>query len=173
MNLKINALGSFCNSWPILTITQNNNKFEYSIQEETTLNIVLDNAPFQIGMYNKSFGTNRVWDTKTDSDGNIIQDKSIKINLIEIDEVDISHLLIKLDYNSIEQGYLTIHDSHIRFNGEWNFPTGKNPYDWIIDTTYQQTNEYRDVSYFSDSTIINNYRDHHHYIQKIKKLLDI
>jgi hypothetical protein len=66
-----------------------------------------------------------------------------------------------------------VHDACLRFNGDWHFPIGDNPYDWIIDTTYQQTNEYRDTSYFSDYTIINNYSEHYQYITKIRNLLDI
>lgn len=173
MNLEIKAQGFFCNTWPVMTIIQAENKYEYQIEEETDVNATLDNAPFQIGMYNKSFGTNRVWDTKSDSSGNIVADKFIKIKDITMDGVSVLHLLVKMDYNSKEQGCYTIYDSCLRFNGNWNFDIGENPYDWIIDKTYQQTNEYRDTSYFSDYTIINNYSDHYHYINKIKKILDI
>jgi hypothetical protein len=173
MNLEIKAQGFFCNTWPVLTITQNGTKFEYSVENETDVSIVLDNAPFQLGMYNKSFGTNRVWDTKTDNNGNIVQDKFIKFTKISIDDVSVLPLLIKIDYNSKEQGCHIVHDACLRFNGDWHFPIGDNPYDWIIDTTYQQTNEYRDTSYFSDYTIINNYSEHYQYITKIRNLLDI
>lgn len=173
MNLEIKATGFFYNTWPILTITQNGTKFDYPIENETDVSIVLENAPFQLGMYNKSFGTNKIYDTKLDASGNILEDKFIKIEEIEIDEVSILWLLRKVDYNSKEQGCLMVTDSCLRFNGEWNFPIGDNPYDWIIDTKYQKTNEYRDTSYFSDYTIINNYSDHYQYINKIRKILDI
>ena len=173
MNLEIKAQGFFCNTWPIMTITQGENKYEYHLEEETDVSITLDDAPFQLGMYNKSFGTNHVWDTKTDDAGNITADKFIEIKEIQIDEVSILRLLSKVDYNSKEQGCLIVHDNCLRFNGGWNFSIGDNPYDWIIDTTYQKTNEYRDTSYFSDYTILNNYSDHYQYINKIKKLLDI
>ena len=173
MNLEIKAHGFFCNTWPVLTIAQNGTKFEYSVENETDVSIVLDNAPFQLGMHNKSFGTNKIYDTKLDASGNILADKFIKIEEIKIDEVSVLRLLPKVDYNSKEQGSIIIHDSCLRFNGDWSFPIGNNPYDWIIDTTYQQTNEYRDTSYFSDYTILNNYSDHYQYINKIRKLLDI
>lgn len=187
MNLEIKAHGFFCNTWPVLTITQHGTKFEYPVEEETDISIVLDNAPFQLGMHNKnkqfrlvhsgmhnnSFSTNRVWDTKSDASGNIIADKFIELKEIKIDEVSVLRLLPKVDYDSEEQGSIAIHDNCLRFNGDLNFPISDNPYDWIIDTTYQQTNEYRDTSYFSDYTILNNYSDHYQYINKIKKLLDI
>jgi hypothetical protein len=124
-------------------------------------------------MYNKSFGTNQIWDTKLDESGNILADKFIQIKEIEIDEVSILWLLRKVDYNSKEQGYLMVTDNCLRFNGNWNFPIGENPYDWIIDTNTKRTNEYRDTSYFSDFTILNDYTDHYHFINKIKNLLDI
>jgi len=173
MNLTLNMQGSFCNGWPILTITQDENKYDHTIEEHTSVSMDLDNRPFRLGMYNKSFGNNHRWDTKTDQSGNILEDKFIKFTDILIDDVSVLHLLTKIDYNSKEQGCHIVHDSCLRFNGYWNFPIGDNPYDWIIDTIYQQTNEYRDTSYFSDYTIINNYAEHYPYIRKIRNILDI
>ena len=66
MNLEIKAHGFFCNTWPVLTIAQNGTKFEYSVENETDVSIVLDNAPFQLGMHNKSFGTNKIYDTNNE-----------------------------------------------------------------------------------------------------------
>jgi len=173
MNLHLKLRGEQGHSWPKLTVTQKKHLNEYEIQGYTELDISLDNAPFSIGMNNKLFGQNRLWDTKTDSDNNIIADKLIWIDRFEIDEVDITHLFSKISYHSLEQGLLTIHDKCIRFNGHWYFDIGDNPYDWIIDINTQKTNEYRDTSYFSDFTILNNYTDHYHFINKIRKLLGI
>jgi hypothetical protein len=171
MNLKIKTAGFFCNTWPVMTIIQGENKYEYQIEEESDVNLVLDNAPFQIGMFNKSFGKNRIWDTKTDSSGNILEDKFIEIKEIEIDEVSVLHLLTKIDYNSKEQGCCIVHDRCLRFNGHWNFDIGENPYDWIIDKNYQKTNQYRDTSYFSDFSVVTDYREHYYYIKKIKDIM--
>ena len=79
--------GSFCNGWPILTITQDENKYDHTIEEHTSVSMDLDNRPFRLGMYNKSFGNNHRWDTKTDQSGNILEDKFIKFTDILIDDV--------------------------------------------------------------------------------------
>jgi len=173
MNLHLNLRGECGHNWPIIKIKQNAKVHEYEINEHKEIDIALDNAPFTIGMYNKLFGKNRIWDTKSNSNGDIIADKIIWIDRLEINEVDVAHLLPKLSYNSIEQGFLSIYDKCIRFNGDWLFDIGENPYDWIIDANTKQTNEYRDTSYFSDFTIINNYSGHYYYIKKIKKILGI
>ena len=125
MNLEIKAQGFFCNTWPIMTIIQAENKYQYPLEEETDVSITLDDAPFQLGMYNKSFGTNHVWDTKTDDAGNITADKFIEIKEIQIDDVSILRLLSKVDYNSKEQGSIIVHDNCLRFNGDWNFAIGE------------------------------------------------
>tara|TARA_R110001592_G_scaffold167787_1_gene403445 strand:+ start:18 stop:539 length:522 start_codon:yes stop_codon:yes gene_type:complete len=173
MKLYLKLRGEQGHNWPILNIKQDGVFQKFEIIEFQEIDIDLDNAPFTLGMYNKLFGKNRIWDTKVDREGNIIADKIIWIERFEIDEVDIIHLLPKLSYNSIEQGFLTINDKCIRFNGNWSFDIGENPYDWIIDTNTKKTNEYRDTSYFSDFTILNNYTEHYHYINKIKKILGI
>ena len=85
MNITLNMQGSFCNNWPILTITQDENKYEHLVEEQTSVSMDLDNAPFRLGMYNKSFGNNHIWDTKTDQSGNILEDKFIKFTDILID----------------------------------------------------------------------------------------
>jgi len=173
MKLLLDLVGELGHSWPILTIEQNNKLHEYEIIESKVIEVSLDNSPFTLGMRNKLFGENRIWDTKSDKDGNIIADKVIQIKGFMIDEVDVVHLLSKMVYSSKEHSDITVHDAIIRFNGCWKFPITENPYDWIIDMNTQRTNEYRDVSYFSDYTIVNNYSEHYHFINKIKQTLGI
>lgn len=173
MKLHLKLFGNCVNTYPMLSIKQNNKLLEFEIVDNKELNLDLKNTTFTLGMSNKLFGQNRIWDTVLDSQGNIIADKNITINCFEIDDVDIVHLLKKLDYVSKEHGSITVDDACIRYNGHWEFSISENPYDWIIDTNTKRTNEYRDTSYFSDFTILNNYTDHYHYINKIKNLLDI
>ena len=60
MNLKLNLVGTFVNSWPILTIKQGNKRYEYTVKGNTELDIDLADETFTLGMYNKSFGQNHV-----------------------------------------------------------------------------------------------------------------
>ena len=173
MKLLLNIVGEMGHTWPVLTIEQNKKLHEFEIIESQVIEVSLDNSPFTLGMRNKLFGENRIWDTKVDKDNNIIADKLIKIDGFMIDEVDVVHLLKKLVYTSKEHGDITVGDACIRFNGYWVFPIQDNPYDWIIDMNTQRGNEYRDTSYFSDYTIVNNYSDHYHFINKIKQTLKI
>lgn len=173
MKLYLKLRGEHSNSWPILTISQCETKFEYEITENFDISLDLNNEPFSIGMFNKNFGTKRIWDTKVDTDGKIIQDKIIWVDRLEIDEVDITNILKNIDYKSIENGYISVGDKCLRFNGYWNFDIGDNPYDWIIDARTQKTNQYRTIGYHSDYTLVGKYDEHHKYIDKIKKLLNV
>lgn len=174
MQLCVDIQGSFCNSWPELTITQDALVVNRLIENSQQIQIELQNKPFSLGMLTKSFGNNNVWDTKTDSDNNIVEDKLILINSLKIDDVEFAHHLNKLDYNSIEHGSLRIHDYTIRFNGQWNIDTGENPYNWIIDTvnTHNNSNDTRkNLSYFSGYNIIGDYSEHYQAISEIRELI--
>lgn len=174
MQICIDLQGSFCNSWPELTIVQDDLAINRSIENSQQIQIELQNKPFSIGMLNKSFGNNNVWDTNTDSNNNIVEDKSILINSLKIDDVEFVHHLNKLDYNSIEHGSLRIYDCTIRFNGQWTIGTGENPYNWIIDTvnTHNNNNDTRkNLSYFSGYNIVGDYSAHYQVISEIRELI--
>ena len=89
MKLYLKLRGEQGHNWPILNIKQDGVFQKFEIIEFQEIDIDLDNAPFTLGMYNKLFGKNRIWDTKVDREGNIIADKIIWIERFEIDEVDI------------------------------------------------------------------------------------
>ena len=174
MQICIDLQGSFCNSWPELTIVQDDLVINRLIENNQQIQIELQNKPFSIGMLNKSFGNNNMWDTKSDSDNNIVEDKLILINSLKIDDVEIAHHLNKLDYNSIEHGSLKIYDCTIRFNGQWDICTGENPYNWIIETVNTHTNNIdtrKNLSYFSGYNIVGDYSAHYQAIAEIRELI--
>jgi len=173
MNLKLDLLGTCVNTWPILTIKQGDKRYDYTVEGATVLDIDLDDDSFSLGMYNKSFGQNHVWDTKIDKDGAVVEDKYIQINRFEIDDVDISDLFMWMTYSSIEQGDQVLHDGVIRFNGCWNFDIpDNNPYNWIIDIRTPAPTDKKAVNYFSDYTMRDK-NEQYEIIQKIRNLLDI
>lgn len=170
MNLKLDLVGTCVNTCPILTIKQGDKRYDYTVEGATVLDITLDDDSFSLGMYNKSFGQNRVWDTKIDEDDNVVEDKYIQINRFEIDEVDISDLFIWMTYSSIEQGDQVLHDGVIRFNGCWYFDMSDGiPYNWIIETRQPPPTERETVNYFSDFTV----RDKHEQYIMIEKIRDL
>lgn len=172
MLLKMEITGFYCNSWPILTIKQNNIKvFEQPVINNNSVNLSIANKPFTIGMENKSFGQDNVWDTTVDEDGNIIADKYIQINTIAIDDVEFEQNLHKIPYHSIENGKTDVYDKTIRFNGYWDIDLEGNPYNWLIDIANHSENTGPKLSYFSDYNVIGNFKDHYSVIDKIRKLI--
>lgn len=173
MHLEMEIEGFYCNSWPKLTIKQNNKTYyeEFIINSQKVV-MQIENKPFTIGMENKSFGGNDVWDTTIDSEGNITADKYLVIKSISLDDVNFEHNLYKLPYQSIEHGETYSHDQSIRFNGYWKIDAEDNPYSWIIDLNNKKVDdETRKVSYFSDYQSHSNYDDHHQLIDEIRKII--
>ena len=173
MNLKLELVGTCVNTWPILTIKQGNKRYDYTVEGATVLDIDLDDNSFSLGMYNKSFGQNRVWDTKIDENNNVVEDKYIQINSFLIDEVEINDLFMWMTYSSIEQGDQVLHDGVIRFNGYWHFDIQDGmPYNWIIDIRTPAPTDKKAVNYFSDYTVRDK-DEQYKMMDKIRKLISI
>ena len=175
MHLGMEVEGFYCNSWPKLTIKQNNKTlYEEFIVNSHIVDMQIENKSFTIGMEDKSFGTDNVWDTLVDNNGTITADKYHVIKNISLDDVNFEHNLHKLSYLSKEHGLTTSYDQIIRFNGCWQIDTEGNPYNWIIDLTNKKVDaETRKVSYFSDYESHGNYADHKVVIDEIKEILEI
>ena len=172
MQLSMELKGFYCNSWPILTVKQDcTTVFEQPIITTHTLLVQIENKPFTIGMENKSFGEDNIWDTTVDDKGNIIADKYIEIKTIALDDVDFQHNLSKLPYSNKEHGPTFIDDQIIRFNGYWDIDVNGNPYNWIIDLNNSRTKTRTNTSYFSDYESHGNFSAHQELIDKITKLI--
>ena len=173
MNLRLELVGARVNTWPILTIKQGDKRYDFTVEGETVVDITLDDATFSLGMYNKSFGQNHVWDTSIDKQGNVLQDKFIQINSFLIDEVEINDLFMWMTYSSIEQGDQVLHDGVIRFNGCWHFDIQDGiPYNWIIDIRTPAPTDKKAVNYFSDYTVRDK-DEQYKMMDKIRKLINI
>ena len=174
MHLEMEIEGFYCNSWPKFTIKQNNKIiYEEFVINSQKVDMQIEDKPFTIGMKNKSFGANDVWDTCLDDNGNITADKYIVLKNISLNDVNFEHYLHKLPYNSVEQGTTTTFDQTIRFNGYWQIDTNDNPYNWIIDLANTTGDETRTISYFSDYESRNYYDDHKELMDEIKEILKI
>lgn len=170
MKLDLNVTGTFCNTWPELIIQQNNSiVFCNSIENTTSISLSLDYAPFVVGMQNKKFGENNEWDTLVDQDNNVLVDKIIIVNEFLLDDVSILNLLPNIKY---EDSF--IYDSVLRFNGFWIFNISTTAYDYIIDLRNSvKKQKIKELSYFSDTTIVGDYSDHYPIIERIRNTLDI
>ena len=170
MKLDLNVTGTFCNTWPELTIQQNNKiVFCNPIENITSISLTLDYAPFTVGMQNKSFGNNNVWDTLVDQDNNVLADKTITIDEFLLDDVSVLKLLPNIKY---EDSF--IYDSVLRFNGFWIFSISTTAYDYIIDLRNSvKKQKSKELSYFSDTTVVGDYSDHYAVIERIRNTLDI
>tara|TARA_R110000822_G_scaffold309489_1_gene439228 strand:- start:1535 stop:2062 length:528 start_codon:yes stop_codon:yes gene_type:complete len=172
MHLGMEIKGFYCNSWPKLTIKQNNKiLYEEFIVNSHIVDMQIENKSFTIGMENKSFGKDNVWDTLVDNNGTITADKYLVIKNISLDDVNFENNLRKIPYQSTEHGPTIIHDQTIRFNGYWQIDTKDNPYNWIIDLANKRESENRTVSYFSDYQSHSNYDDHHKVIAEIREMI--
>lgn len=174
MHLEMQIEGFYCNSWPKLTIKQNSKTiYEEFVENLHTIDMQIENKPFSIGMENKLFGTDNVWDTVIDADGNIITDKYLAVKKISLDGANFENNLYKLPYQSIEHGPTMVHDQTICFNGHWQINAEGNPYDWIIDLLNKKVVATRKISYFSDYESHGNYEAHQTIIDEIKQILKI
>ena len=93
MKIDIVAVGTFCNSWPNLVVEVNNETlFDGEIQNTKSITLEFEKTVKKgnniiIGMNNKSFGKDNIWDTKTEN--NVIkEDKTIKILSLKLDGVE-------------------------------------------------------------------------------------
>ena len=92
MKIEIHTEATFCNTWPNLIVEINKQEI-YSQQIEKSKiirlefnDLIEEGNRFVIGMNNKSFGRRGVWDTRT-KDNEILQDKTLTINSIKLDDV--------------------------------------------------------------------------------------
>jgi len=97
MDIEVDVVGTFCNSWPNLIIEINNRKiYDDNIIGTQSLNLKLDqlmnkNNQIILGMVGKNFGKNNLWDTKI-VNNKIIEDKTIRILSLRMEGVECKDL---------------------------------------------------------------------------------
>lgn len=130
--LKIKLSGSFCNEWPNIRVKLNNDiYYDGSVKESELITLELD-LPKQnhltIEHYDKSFGINGRWDTKSNENG-IYQDRAIKFEDLILDDVSLKKYIAMFPFISGDQIYYTDYFGH---NGYWELPFETPIYAWII-----------------------------------------
>jgi len=183
MNIEIEAIGTFCNSWPNM-IVEINNKVIFDGAVENNKKIILNfddlldqNNSLVIGMNNKSFGQNRVWDTKTEN--NIIkQDKTIRILSLKLDDVECRTLFDNKFYvkrSHKQPSYFPdVVDSvnTMHYNGYFRFSFDMPLYNSLIKKKFKKNIGSTSASYFSNYTKVFHYDDEQKIINDIYRILD-
>lgn len=182
VNLYLKLIPTECNGWPNL-IVEFNKKVIFNQLIKTTQELTLSiddctnhNNQLIIGMNNKSFGKNKIWDTLT-KDNKIIKDKTLKIEQAKLDDVDILDLLNKnlFRVNLVDQQpsyYPTkiYANSTMNYNGYFFINFDIPLYNSLTNQKFKQEKD-ENLSYFSNYTLKFHYEDEIKLIEKIEKKL--
>ena len=123
LNLHIKT--KWCNHWPYIKILFNNQVlFDSEVENNLDISLNLENIQsvneLEICHYNKSFGDNHVYDTKIDSDGNIIEDCNFQITNLSFDNIELNEVAFKritfISNSSFTDMYL---NNIVGFNGKF------------------------------------------------------
>lgn len=181
MKIFIDVIGTFCNSWPSMIVEINEKLiYEDTIKERQQILIeVNDLLPkankIIIGMNNKSFGKNRVWDTKTHNN-KIIEDKTIKILSLKLDDVECKDLFknkfhVKRTHQQPDYFPDIVEATDtMNYNGYFGFGFDLPLYNSLIDKKFKNKKE-TEMSYFSNYTKVFHYEGEKKLIEEIKKNL--
>lgn len=183
MKIEINLTGNFCNTWPNLIVELNKNKiYDGLIEENKTINIEYQDKEllekgnvFVIGMNNKRFGANRQWDTIS-KDNKIIQDKTIVLHSVKLDDVDCMPLFKnKFHVKRTDRQPTYFPDvvesvDTMNYNGYFTFGFELPLYNSLINSKFKIPID-KDKSYFSNYTKVFHYDEEKSIINSIKEKL--
>lgn len=180
INLSLDIEGTECNTWPNLII-EFNKKIIYNnnIQNKKTINLELSNIKQDkneliLGMNNKSFGKNNVWDTIS-KDNKIIKDKTLIIIDCKLNDVSVLDILknnlYRINLVDKQPSYYPTKiyaDGVMNYNGYFFITFDLPLYNSIIIQKHK-TEKNTNISYFSNYTLKFHYEDE---IKLIKKIED-
>lgn len=183
MQIDIEVHGTFCNSWPNM-IVEINNKIVYNDAIDATKKITLhhddlldQNNSLIIGMNNKSFGQNRIWDTKTKN--NIIQqDKTLRVLSLKLNGVECKKLFNNKFYvkraHKQPSYFPDVIDSvdTMNYNGYFRFSFDMPLYNSLINKKFKKDIGSTSASYFSNYTKVFHYEDEQRIINNIYRTLN-
>ena len=181
INLRIDAVGNFCNHWPTLVVHHNDDViFNAQIEQQQTVQLLLEpneqDNHIHIGMTGKMFGADNIYDTKA-IDGKILQDLSIDLKKVTLEDVNILDLLIRNDFQiQHTEGMAEDHvktmqcQGEICFNGHY-FMTYRLPlYNYLTNAKWKVPS--KNVSRHSNTTTRFHYEDHAKELDEIESILD-
>lgn len=182
INLSLEIIGTECNGWPNLIVEFNKKViYNHTIEGMKTIEIQLrdvkDNEnKLVIGMTNKRFGKNHIWDTVT-KDNKIIQDKTVKINKCMLNDVDVTDVLknnlFRVNLVDKQPSYYPTKiytDGIMNYNGYFFINFDMPLFNSIINQKYKQEKNTK-LSYFSNYTLKFHYENELKLIENIEKKL--
>jgi len=181
MQIKIKVKGTFCNTWPNLVVECNKQiLFNGLIENTQTIDIeftklIPTGNIFYLGMDNKSFGKNNIWDTRI-VNNQIVEDKTIKVLSVELDGVECVELFnnrFHVKVSDKQPSYFpdTVPtDNVMNYNGYFYFNFDLPLYNSLINRKFKKESS-DDISYFSNYSKVFHYDDQIKAINDIKKQL--
>ena len=183
VELALEIESTNCNGWPNLIIEFNKKKIlEKVIEEKATLKINIDNVlesnnQLIIGMNNKSFGRNGIWDTKL-KNNKIVEDKTLTIISCKLDDVETKDVLIKNNFHiklvDRQPSYYPtiIHaQGSMNYNGYYFITFSLPLYNDLTNQKFKKEVDH-DKSYFSNYTKVFHYDDEQKIISEIESVLN-
>lgn len=181
IDLSLTVTPTYCNHWPELTISFNDIvEFQHVIDKSMQLNLSFEEQDFNrltIGLSNKSFGENGMWDTAVNESGDIVNDLTLTIDEALINDVSIIELLIKNQYTvnkSPSQSNLDdiiYSNGTMYFNGYFTFEYTQPVLNSIINQKFKQPVN-NEKSYFSNYTELFHYEKDLKLIEEITEILN-
>jgi hypothetical protein len=136
---------SFCNNWPKIAITINEQiVFCEFIDQKTTVNLdfeIKEQNKILITYLNKRSGPD-VWDTEIDQQGNIINDQYCILSDIYLAGSRCDFLIPMMSYyldSGITQNGLC---GFMAYNGHYEIKFPKDIYSWIVESRHKKIKEY-------------------------------
>jgi hypothetical protein len=184
LQIEIDLTGHICNTWPIFYVAINKQQvYKGLIKKHQHIKFEVYVRPefvFSIGMEDKRFGQETIWDTKVNKFNKIVEDKTIEIHDIKFNDVSILDILQKTPYKVEFTGqqkkeevpdplYL---DNEICYNGAWSCDVFLPIYNWIIVKKFKQDIQ-PGISEFSDYSKLFHYSKEEKIIKEIKELLKL
>ena len=174
-------IGTHCNTWPTLVLEINNDKvYCDTVKSRQKISVEYKSLKQQgnklvIGMTNKSFGGNGVWDTVSKNNV-VIEDKTIELLSLKLDDVDCKDLFKNRFYvkrTDKQPSYFPDVIESIgvmNYNGYFSFDFDLPLYGSIINKKFKQDTN-KDLSYFSNYTKVFHYEEEIKVINEINAIL--
>jgi hypothetical protein len=175
--IKLHITSKWCNHWPYIKITFNDavvfdSELEASTDISLDLDPILDSNTLEIVHYNKSFGDNGVYDTKLDSQGNIIEDCTFQVTDLSLNNIEFNTLAFKrisfISDSPCDDMYL---NNIVGINGKFVISFPREVYSWMTLLKFKQDTVNTDEQY-SNTSQLYHYEKDEELIEEIKKLLD-
>jgi|10_taG_2_1085330.scaffolds.fasta_scaffold97216_3 hypothetical protein len=185
LQIQIDLTGHVCNTWPGFYVAIDRQQiYNGFIRTRQSIKLEVESPSpefiFSIGMEDKKFGQENIWDTKVDKFNKIIEDKKIEIHDIKFNDVSILDILRKnpyqikfTDQQKKEEVPNPLYlDNEICYNGAWRCDVSLPIYNWIIVKKFKQDIQ-PGISEFSDYSKLFHYSKEEKIIKEIKELLKL